>query len=140
HAARARRALLAPGRRRLDLSLALSLPDARMSHTKSRYGSPRAHLLVWLALMILATLTLLLSGAHLGGLDVWFALAIAVVKTALVALFFMELVEHRFINSMVLIVSAGFIALLIGLSVADIATRRTFPRGPLPSATTAERE
>ena len=103
----------------------------------SHSSSAMTHVLVWLALMILATLTLLLSRAHFGNLDIAFALVIALVKTLLVVLFFMELIEHRFINSMVLIVSAGFVALLVTLIVADIVTRRTFPKGPLPEATQA---
>jgi cytochrome c oxidase subunit 4 len=85
--------------------------------------------------MILAALTFLLSRAHLGSLDIAFALVIAVAKTVLVVLFFMELIEHRFVNSMVLIVSAGFVVLLVSLTVADILTRHTFPKGPLPDAT-----
>jgi len=100
----------------------------------SRFSGARSHVLTWIALMILATLTLLLSRAHFGHLDIFFALIIAVVKTVLVALFFMELIEHRFVNSMVLIVSAGFVTLLISLTVADIVTRHTFPKGPLPEA------
>src|SRR5258707_3023519 len=86
---------------------------------------------VWIALMALALLSFGLSG-HLGRYDVAFALGIAVVKSALVVLFFMELVEQRFINTMVCLVSAGFVVLLLSLMVADILTRHTFPRGPLP--------
>ena len=81
--------------------------------------------------MGLAFLSFALSG-HLGRFDVAFALGIAVVKSVLVVLFFMELIEQRFINVMVCLVSAGFVALLLSLMVADILTRHTFPRGPLP--------
>ncbi len=91
------------------------------------------YFVVWLALMGLALLSFLFSGSHHGIFDIVFALVIAVAKTALVALFFMELIEHRFINSMVVLVSAGLIALLLSLMVADIRTRRTFPRGPVPT-------
>jgi cytochrome c oxidase subunit 4 len=109
---------------------------------RERAGSPArreltagTYVLVWLALMILAALTFLLSRAHLGSLDIAIALVIAVIKTVLVVLFFMELIEHRFVNSMVLIVTAGFVVLLISLTVADVVTRHTFPKGPLPAAT-----
>jgi cytochrome c oxidase subunit 4 len=88
--------------------------------------------LVWLALMALAAITLVLSGAHFGNLDIVFSLVIAVVKAVLVMLFFMELIEHRFVNSMIVVISAGFVVLLVGLTVADIITRHTFPKGPLP--------
>jgi cytochrome c oxidase subunit 4 len=87
--------------------------------------------IVWIALMGLAFLSFSLSG-HLGRFDVAFALAIAVVKSLLVVLFFMELFEQRFVNALVCLVSAGFVALLLLLMVADILTRHTFPRGPLP--------
>jgi cytochrome c oxidase subunit IV len=60
------------------------------------------------------------------------ALAIAVVKTVLVALYFMELAYHRFVNTLVLVVSGAFVVLLVSLMVADVTTRHTFPKGPLP--------
>jgi len=83
--------------------------------------------------MGLALLSFLLSGTHHGAFDIVFALVIALAKTTLVALFFMELIEHRFINTMVVLVSAGLITLLLSLTVADIVTRHTFPRGPVPT-------
>jgi cytochrome c oxidase subunit 4 len=86
---------------------------------------------VWLALMLLAAISYGTSG-KLGHFDVPFALGIAVAKTALVLLFFMELIEMRFVNVMVCLVSAGFVVLLLSLMVADVMTRHTFPRGPLP--------
>jgi cytochrome c oxidase subunit 4 len=86
---------------------------------------------VWIALMVLAFVSYSLSG-KLGHFDVVFALSIAVVKTVLVMLFFMELIEMRFVNVMVCLVSAGFVVLLLSLMVADVLTRHTFPRGPLP--------
>ena len=97
------------------------------------HASSLRYLLVWLGLMVLALGSFLLSRAHLGPLDSLIALTIAAAKTALVVLFFMELIEHRFINSLVLIVSAGFVVLLVSLMVADVLTRRTFPRETLPT-------
>jgi cytochrome c oxidase subunit 4 len=82
--------------------------------------------------MALALISYLLSRAHLGGLDVALALLIALAKTVLVALFFMELVEQRFVNTLVLIVSGALAVLLLSLMVADVSTRHTFPKGPLP--------
>ena len=95
------------------------------------HGSSLRLVIVWIALMGLAFLSFAFSGP-LGRFDVSFALGIAAVKTVLVALFFMELIEQRFINVMVCLLSAGFVALLLLLMVADILTRHTFPRGPLP--------
>jgi cytochrome c oxidase subunit 4 len=87
---------------------------------------------VWAALVALALLSYLLSRAHLGGIDIAIALAIAVVKTVLVALYFMELAYHRFVNALVLVVSGALVVLLVSLMVADVVTRHTFPKGPLP--------
>jgi cytochrome c oxidase subunit 4 len=95
--------------------------------------------IVWVALMALAFLSYGMSG-HLGSADVTFALGIAIVKALLVALFFMELIEHRFVNTLVCMVSAGFVVLLLALMVADVLTRHTFPRGPLPVIDETARE
>jgi len=103
-----------------------------MKHAQMHHASSLRYVVVWLALVVLALLSYVLSRAHLGALDVFVALAIAVGKTVLVVLFFMELIEHRFANALVLIVSGGFIVLLVSLMVADVATRHTFPKGPLP--------
>jgi cytochrome c oxidase subunit 4 len=97
------------------------------------HGSSALRLvLVWVALVALALLSYLLSRAHLAAADVAIALAIAVVKTVLVALYFMELAYHRFVHALVLVVSGAFVVLLVSLTVADVVTRHTFPKGPLP--------
>src|SRR5258707_12609217 len=98
-----------------------------------RHMSSIRLVVVWIVLMALAFLSFGLSG-HLGRFDVAFALGIAVVKSALVVLFFMELVEQRFINTMVCLVSAAFVALFLWVMVAVILRRHTLPRGPLPGA------
>jgi cytochrome c oxidase subunit IV len=91
------------------------------------------YLLVWVALIALTLLSWLLSLAHLGSTDIAVALVIATAKTVLVMLFFMHLVEERFSIVVIPFVAAGFIALLIGLTVTDVATRLTFPKAPLLS-------
>jgi cytochrome c oxidase subunit 4 len=91
------------------------------------------YLLVWIALIALTLLSLLLSRAHLGATDIAVALVIATAKTALVLCFFMHLVEERFSIVVIPFVAAGFIALMVGLTVTDVATRVTFPKAPLSS-------
>jgi cytochrome c oxidase subunit 4 len=91
------------------------------------------YLLVWIALLALTLLSFLLSRAHLGSTDIAVALIIAFAKTALVLLFFMHLVEERFSIVVIPFVAAGFIALLVGLTVTDVVTRVTFPVAPLLS-------
>jgi cytochrome c oxidase subunit IV len=104
-------------------------PHAAHSHV-GRY------LKVWGALMALTALTWGLSRFHIpGGAGVAVALAIASVKGVLVALFFMHLYDQPGPNRLVLVTSIIFVALLIGLTILDSATR--FPLANPPDAETA---
>jgi len=97
-----------------------------------KHASTRGHLFVWLALLGLTALSFLLSRAPLFGLETPVALVIAVIKSALVGLFFMHLLEEHPRTAVVPLVAAGFIALLVALVVTDVVSRRTFPAAPLP--------
>ena len=92
------------------------------------------YVIVWIALMVLALLSFFISNIHMGVLDIVFAMGIAVAKTLLVVLIFMELIEHRFINTLIVLVSTGFVALLLSLMIVDVFTRHTFPPAPVPLA------
>lgn len=46
----------------------------------------------------------------------------------------MHLVEQRFTSRAALSVSALFVAVLVGLTAADVASRHTFPVRPPPPA------
>src|SRR5512141_180400 len=82
------------------------------------------YLVVWAALMALTALTWGLSTIHIPGLaGVAVALAIAMVKGTLVALFFMHLWDQAGANRLVFLTSLVFVALLIGLVITDSATR-----------------
>jgi cytochrome c oxidase subunit 4 len=79
---------------------------------------------VWVALVLLTFLTWGLSRLHLGGgWGVVTVLAIATAKGTLVALFFMHLWDQRGANRLVFVTALVFVALLIGLTVLDNATR-----------------
>jgi cytochrome c oxidase subunit 4 len=84
-------------------------------------------------LLLLATASLLLSFLHwkVGGLVV--SLGIAALKALLVLFFFMHLAEQRFTNRMTMLVGVMFVGLLVGLTVADVATRHTFADRTKPS-------
>ncbi|WP_437948573.1 cytochrome C oxidase subunit IV family protein [Sorangium sp. So ce296] len=86
-----------------------------------------------MALVALTLLSFALSFLRTGAWEIPIALLIAVVKSVLVLLFFMHLVEQKFINAFAIIVAVSFLALLLSLVVADVATRRTFPPAPLPA-------
>ncbi len=93
---------------------------------------------VWVALMLLTTATFLLRLAPLGRAHLATALAIAVAKSALVALFFMHLWEQRGANWLVFASAFVFVALLIGLTVADNATRFPLANPPHPGTLALE--
>ncbi|MBI4508112.1 MAG: cytochrome C oxidase subunit IV family protein [Deltaproteobacteria bacterium] len=83
----------------------------------------RAYLYTWIALSLLSLVTLLASLADFGAWDLTIALAIATAKGTLVVLFFMHMIEQRFVNRMVLILSTLFLLILVTLVVSDVATR-----------------
>ena len=90
------------------------------------------YLLVWIALLALTVLSFAMSLLHLGTVDVAVALVIAVVKTALVLLFFMHLIGERFSTMIMPLLAAFFMLLLLGLVITDVRSRMTFPKAPAP--------
>ncbi len=74
-------------------------------------------------LLLLTTLTLGLSFLQLGPFAVPVAMAIAVAKSVLVALFFMHLVEQRTTNWVAFVVSLLIAGTLIGLAALDVLSR-----------------
>jgi cytochrome c oxidase subunit 4 len=85
-------------------------------------GAPR-YLLCWLALALLTGLTFGLSTMELGRWSLILALAIAVTKGTIVALFFMHLWDHRGASRLVLVTAVLFVVVLSSLVVADVLTR-----------------
>jgi cytochrome c oxidase subunit IV len=77
----------------------------------------------YVALLLLATGSLLLSRLHLGGLSV--ALVIAAVKAILVLWFFMHLSRQGASSRLAVLVAVVFIGLLVALTTLDVATRDT---------------
>ncbi|WP_437774163.1 cytochrome C oxidase subunit IV family protein [Sorangium sp. So ce1097] len=99
-----------------------------------KHLSSRTYVIVWLALMALTLVSYLLSLAHLGPADVVAALLIATVKTVLVLLFFMHLIEQRFANALPVLVAALLLGLLLTLMITDVTARGTTSVAPLPPA------
>ncbi len=111
------------------------MAEAHAAHEGS--GEEHAHTgryaLVWVALLFFTFLTYGLSRLHIpGGWGVLVALAIAAIKGTLVALFFMHLWDQRGANRLVFLTSLVFVALLIGLTLLDNATR--FPLANPPGS------
>ena len=114
--------------------------DARHP-TEVHEHSAMPYVAVWAALLALTALTYFTGRAHLGTWALPIALGIATIKCTLVALFFMHLWEQRGPNRMVLIVSATFVLVLIGMTLADVSHRFQLdtPRGA-PFGTTLDTE
>ncbi|HEX2571294.1 MAG TPA: cytochrome C oxidase subunit IV family protein [Polyangia bacterium] len=104
-----------------------------------RHISGKAYVLTYVALLVLATLTLVLSwvfkrsGLGGGAASLAVAIGIAAVKAFLVLWFFMHLAEQRFANRLVVLVSVTLLGILIALTATDVATRHTFPPAPRPT-------
>lgn len=74
---------------------------------------------VFVALLVLTVVTYLVSLVHLGDLNLFVAMAVALVKATLVALYFMHLRWDSPFNSVLLVAAVLFVTLFIGLSILD---------------------
>ncbi len=72
-----------------------------------------------LALLVLTLITVWAAKIDLGDLNIWIALAIAVLKASLVVLFFMHLKYDRPFNGIVFVTSVAFVALFISFALTD---------------------
>jgi cytochrome c oxidase subunit 4 len=100
-------------------------------HARLRHSHVGRYVVVWIALLVFTALTYGVSRFHIpGGWGVTVALAIAIVKGGLVALFFMHLWDQRGANRLVFVTSLLFVALLIGGVISDNATRFALTNPP----------
>ena len=101
------------------------------THSEGKHLGPAQYVMVWAALMVLTGVTLAVWKTDMSyAARVVVALSIATVKAALVAIFFMHLWEEKGVARLVLVVSALFVALLIGLTLLDNATRFPYTNPP----------
>jgi cytochrome c oxidase subunit 4 len=101
------------------------------TRSEAKHLGPAHYVLVWVALMVLTAVTVAVWKTNLSyGARVVLALGIATTKAALVAIVFMHLWEEHGVARLVLVVSAVFVALLIGLTMIDNATRFPFANPP----------
>jgi cytochrome c oxidase subunit IV len=97
--------------------------ETREAERTHRHSGVGRYVAVYVALALLTMLTFALHEVHLGAWSLVVALAIALAKSTLVALFFMHLWDQRGANRLVFVTALVFVALLVGLTVADNATR-----------------
>ncbi len=85
--------------------------------------SPARYALIYVCLLILTVATYLLSRLSLGTWSLVIALAIAITKSSLVVLFFMQLWQHRGSSRLALATAVIWLLLLTFFVVADVRTR-----------------
>lgn len=92
--------------------------------TRSHEGlSLGRYALIYVVLLVLTVATFLLSRLDLGTWSMVIALAIAIAKASLVALFFMQLWEHGGTYRLVVVIALLWVALMIVFILADVKTR-----------------
>jgi cytochrome c oxidase subunit 4 len=96
----------------------------------SAISVPKVVLRTGASLLLLWALSFSLSYVPLGAASLPVALAIALVKAVLVVLFFMELLHESVSMKFAIAAALGLLAVLIGLMVADVATREPAPLTP----------
>ncbi len=112
-----------------------SLKEEREMRDEHHSG-PGKYVLVWGALMVLTVVTVLTGRMHIPHGALALALAIASVKGALVALYFMHLSEHQGASRLVFATSMLFVVLLLLFTLFDIGTRfrPALPNNSTPTA------
>jgi len=97
---------------------------AEQTHEEREHEhSALLYFIVWALLGIFTLVTYWTGRMHLGTWALPLALAIAITKSTLVVLFFMHLYDQPGANRLVILTSFLFVALIISLTVADVATR-----------------
>jgi cytochrome c oxidase subunit 4 len=86
--------------------------------------SAKIYMVVFVALLALTGVTTAVAYLDLGHFSVVVALAIAVVKMLLVALFFMHLRHSSTLTRVVVIGGLLWLAILIGLAMSDFVSRQ----------------
>jgi caa(3)-type oxidase subunit IV len=90
--------------------------------TVHRETSARGLLLTLIALLLLAGFSLVMRFAHIGGFFL-FGMGVAVIKAALVAVFFMEILTEKVTARFAFAACLSLFALLLSLVIADVVTR-----------------
>lgn len=83
----------------------------------------RTFVIVWALLLVLTAITVAVSRIHLGALNIWVALGIASIKSALVIFFFMHLKYEKLLFKIFLLGALVTLAIFIGLTFFDVHYR-----------------
>ncbi len=84
------------------------------------YGS---YVLVWLALVVLTSVTVTIAGMHLGALSIATAIFIALIKGSLVVYYFMNLKNEDVMFRVMLLVALVTLTVIMVFTFFDISFR-----------------
>jgi cytochrome c oxidase subunit 4 len=93
------------------------------NHAEHHVVPKRVYFLVFFALIVLTWVTTYISTIDLGKWNIFVALAIAVFKASIVALFFMHVYYSTRLTKMIVMCSLFWLILLLFITMADIWTR-----------------
>ena len=93
------------------------------------YLPPLSLVLAWVGLLALLAATLILAYVPMGSLNLAAGLGISVLKTALVAVLFMKLMDSHHLVRFTAAAGLFWLALLFALGATDYLTRTTAPTG-----------
>jgi len=89
--------------------------------------SPKIYAVIFLALMAGTFLTVFAAGRDFGRMNVVIALGIATIKATLVILFFMHGKYSSRRTKLVIVSGFFWLAIMLGLTIADYSTRHAEP-------------
>jgi len=90
-----------------------------MTHATPHAVPLRLLVIVYAALLVLTVITVAVTRVDLGAMNIWIALFIAVIKGALVVLYFMHLRWDSLFNGIILITALLFVVIFIGIALLD---------------------
>jgi cytochrome c oxidase subunit 4 len=87
----------------------------------------RTFILVWVALIFLTGVTVEVAQFDFGAVNIWVALSVASVKSALVLFVFMHLRQESKLFKTGILVMLVILAIFIGLTFTDVLYREVLP-------------
>jgi cytochrome c oxidase subunit 4 len=93
------------------------------NHAEHHIVPKRVYFTVFFALIVLTWVTTYISTVNLGKWNIFVALAIAVFKASIVALFFMHVFYSTRLTKMIVMCSVFWLILLLFITMTDIWTR-----------------
>ncbi|MFO7764891.1 MAG: cytochrome C oxidase subunit IV family protein [Pelovirga sp.] len=87
----------------------------------------RTFILVWVALIILTGVTVGVAQFDFGAANIWIALSVASLKSALVLLIFMHLRQESLLFKIGILTMLVILVIFIGLTFTDVLYREVLP-------------